>query len=109
MKYAISCTSDAIDSPLSDVFARCDYFAIWNSETDGLTFVANPFSVREEHVGKEVLNFLVDLEIQRIIATSFGTKVQNMVEGLNLQLIVFDRGDNKLTDALELLRRSMHP
>lgn len=109
MKYAISCNNDSPDSNLSEVFARCEYFAIWDSVSDRVTFLSNPFQKRDEHVGEEVVSFLANEGVQRIIAASFGTKVQNKLTDLHLQMIVFDQGGNKLDDVLKLLRHSVQP
>lgn len=98
-----------MEATLSTVFARSDYFALWNTETDTIRFESNPFKKLDEHVGDKVLGFLSDYEVSRVIAGSFGTLVQNKAQELNIQMIVFDRGDNKLTDILDLLRHSLNP
>jgi len=95
-----------MEATLSTVFARSEYFAVWDTETNDIRFESNPFKKLDEHVGDKVLGFLSDYKVSRVIAGSFGTLVQNRAQELNIQMIVFDQGDNKLTDILDLLRHS---
>jgi predicted Fe-Mo cluster-binding NifX family protein len=106
MKYAIACTNDDRSAGLSEHFARCGFYAIWDPSTGETRFAANPFPITTEHLGIKVLDFLAQQGVKRIIATSFGTMVQNKAQELNIQLIVFDHGGNTLAEVLDLLGNS---
>jgi predicted Fe-Mo cluster-binding NifX family protein len=95
MKIAIASTGNTADSVISMFFARCEYFAIFDTTNGSLKFIANNFRKKKEHVGIEVANFMVDMGIKRIISGEFGTSIRSVTDPNKIQLVVI--GDNQLT------------
>ena len=93
MKIAIASTGNTASSVISMFFARCEYFAIFDTSTASLKFIENNFRKNKEHVGIEVANFLAKLEVKRIISGEFGTSIRSVTDPNKIQLVVI--GDNQ--------------
>lgn len=95
MKIAVSVESDSITSPLSDYFGRCQYFALYDTETNQVEFINNEYRFFTEHAGTEAMKHLHQLGITRIVSANFGEKALAEADRFSIQLII--PGDKSLT------------
>ena len=87
MKIAIASTGNKKESTISMLFARCEYFAVFDTITTKLEFIENISRKKKEHVGIEVANSLVKLGVKKIISGEFGTSIRSVTDPNKIQLI----------------------
>jgi len=104
MKIAIASTGDTTGSAISMLFARCEYFALFDTSTGDLDIIENKYRKNKEHVGIEVANFLVRQGVKKIISGEFGTSIRTVTDPNNVQLIVISNHQSTVQEILDSLR-----
>lgn len=106
MKIAIASTGNKKESTISMLFARCEYFAVFDTLTTKLEFIENISRKKKEHVGIEVSNSLVKLGVKKIISGEFGTSIRNVTDPNKIQLIVIGNNQSTIQEILDSLKSS---
>ena len=104
MKIAITSNGNTFESQLSKVFARCEYFLIYDTDNRSHEFVENPYRTQNEHVGEDVARFLGEKGIKRIIASEFGSKAKKVTDEFNIQLVVVPDEAKTIASLLEMMK-----
>jgi predicted Fe-Mo cluster-binding NifX family protein len=106
MKIAIASAGNTTGSAISMFFARCEYFAIYDTATEKLDFVENIYRKNKEHVGIEVANHLVRQDVKKIISGEFGTSVRSVTDPNNIQLIVIGNNQSTVQEIIASLKEA---
>jgi predicted Fe-Mo cluster-binding NifX family protein len=104
MKIAITADGNVPEACISKRFARCSYFALFDTETQQLRFIENRFKVLEEHAGEEVASFLATEGVQRIISCEFGSKARKVTDGHTIQLVVYSDDNSTIGEIIAKLK-----
>jgi len=102
MKICIATSGLDLNSPVSQVFARCVYFLIVDSETGKLKTVANKAKETERGAGFAAAKTVANLGVKVIICGSIGPNAQMVLEQSGIKVISGFSGIAK--DALEKLK-----
>ncbi len=88
MIIAISSDKADINSEISNNFARCRCFCIYNTETFETIFLENPASLNKQNAGIEVVDFLQEHNIDSVLAYRFGSIVTAYLRKNDIQIII---------------------
>ncbi|MHC1780847.1 MAG: NifB/NifX family molybdenum-iron cluster-binding protein [Bacteroidales bacterium] len=104
MKYAITSMGESADSRVDVHFARCSYFALFDSDDSSLEFVKNPFKDMPEKAGQSAVKFLNERGVEIVISCEFGEKVKNHFNSMNMGMIILDSIDMKIDNIVKILK-----
>jgi len=103
MKVAISATSNNLQAKLDNHFGRCSFFAILDTETGHIEFIANTYKDNVSGVGKKVSQFLNNLKVKKVIGFQFGVKIKEQFDQSGIQLIAIQDTEKSIGDFVNLL------
>ena len=103
MKYAITSMGDTAGSRVDVHFARCSYFALFDSDDTSLEFVKNPFKDVPEKAGQSAVKFLKEMGADVVISCEFGEKVKNHFNSMNMGMVIPDSDRTRIKEITELL------
>jgi predicted Fe-Mo cluster-binding NifX family protein len=106
MKIAITSTGNSPDSKLDSRFGRCAYFVVYDSESHATEFIPNPNKDILEGAGPASAQVVASRGVQKVISGEFGAKVKSIFDSLQIQLIVYNEPEKKISDIIELLNRN---
>jgi len=72
MKIAISIKEKLADSEIDPRFGRCQYFAIYDTESDQIQLVDNPGAQASSGAGIETAGFIANQDIQAVVTGNVG-------------------------------------
>ena len=98
MIIAISSTGNDIQATLDQVFGRCSYFAVYDTETKNLQFFENPAKDAPGSAGPIAAQFLLDKKVTKIISGEFGPKVKPIFEQTKVEMLILK--DQKSIESL---------
>ncbi|MBC8200337.1 MAG: hypothetical protein H8E80_09915 [Desulfobacteraceae bacterium] len=75
MKIAVAADSKTAKASVSDMAARCPYYHIFDNKGELIEVIDNPYRDRSGGAGPLAANFLVQRDIDIIVAESFGSKM----------------------------------
>ncbi len=77
----IAITADVTDenAPISPVFGRCPYYAIYDTNTDKLEFIPNPGGMMARGAGVQAGQFLIEQGVQMLITAGVAGPNASMV------------------------------
>ncbi len=103
MRVAI--TADVADenSPVSPIFGRCAYYAIYDSTTDRLDFVPNPGGMMARGAGVQAGQFLAEQGVQMVITAGMVGPNAAMVLG-QAGIEVVNGFQGSVRDAVEMAK-----
>jgi len=84
MKLAIPTEGNTKDAHVSDTFARCEFYCIYDSEAFTFTFIPNPF-VEEELAGNKAAKYLMEQGVDYVIASDIGDKAQHTLQSFMIK------------------------
>lgn len=90
MKVAIAASANTRDARVDERFGRCPFFAFYNSDTDILEFVENPGKSASGGAGPAAVQFVAKHQVDRVVAGAFGMKINDLMNGLKIQMIIPD-------------------
>ncbi|MDD4609767.1 MAG: NifB/NifX family molybdenum-iron cluster-binding protein [Bacteroidaceae bacterium] len=90
MKIAIASTGKSTDSKLDARFGRCAYFAIYDTESEQVSFIENSAKLASGGAGPAAVTLLLKENVSKIVATTFGMKIKSMLVDLGITMIVQD-------------------
>jgi predicted Fe-Mo cluster-binding NifX family protein len=103
MKVAITSTGNSPDSNLDSRFGRCSYFVIYDTESRATEFIPNPNKENVEGAGPASAQLVASRGAKKVISGEFGAKVKSLFDSLQIQLIVLNEPDKKISEIIELL------
>jgi predicted Fe-Mo cluster-binding NifX family protein len=104
MKVAITSTGNSLDSTIDQRFGRCEYFVIFDKETNAIEFLPNPFKDAEEGAGPASVQLIAGRNASKIISGEFGIKIKSLLDSLKIQMIVIKEPDKKISEIIEMLK-----
>ncbi len=103
MRVAITADVNNESSPVSMVFGRCAYYAIYDTTTDRLDFVPNPGGMMARGAGVQAGQFLLEQGVQMVITGGMVGPNASMVLGqAGIQVINGFQGT--IRDAVEAVK-----
>ncbi len=106
MKIAITSTGNNTESTIDSRFGRCTYFAIYDTETQGLEFVPNQSKDNVEGAGPASAQLVASRGVQKVISGEFGAKVKDIFDSLKIQLIVVHDDKKQIGSIIEMLNNA---
>jgi predicted Fe-Mo cluster-binding NifX family protein len=80
MKIAISSTGKTIDNPIDTRFGRCEYFQIYDTESENVSILENKGHVATGGAGIASAQQIIDKEIDVIITGSLGPNAFELID-----------------------------
>jgi len=102
MIVAIPASDKNIDSLIDERFARCDYFCMYNTETQQIDFKENNLKVDSSGVGPQVVEFLANNSVNSVYAMEFGPKAKEMLDKLGIETQIVNN-KKAISEIIELL------
>jgi predicted Fe-Mo cluster-binding NifX family protein len=106
MKSAITSSGNSLDSTLDQRFGRCNYFVIYDSETQGIEFIPNPNKDAEDGAGLASVQLLASRNVQKIVSGEFGLKIKDLLDSLKIQLILLKEPGKTIQEIITLLNHN---
>jgi len=75
MKIAVAANSKTAEASVSNMAAKCPYYHIFNNKGELIEVIDNPYRDTSRGAGPLAANFLVQRDIDIIVAESFGSKM----------------------------------
>jgi len=102
MKIAIACQGPRPEDAVSEVFARCEHFHIFDSESGSSESHANRFKDQEHGAGPKVAQWLADQGVGLLVSGKVGPQAQRVLDAAGLKVAL--RRSGSARDAFEALR-----
>ena len=104
MKIAITSTGNNLESKLDQRFGRCSYFAIYDTENDGLEFIPNPNKDVSEGAGPASVQIVASRNVSKIVSGEFGMKIKSLLDSLQIQLIMLKNTEKSISEIIQMLK-----
>lgn len=88
MKIAIAASENNVKSSVDAHFGRCNWFCIFDTDSKTTIFFENSSRHQVEKAGREAAELLLEQGISVAIAGRFGSKVVEVFQTKNVQMIV---------------------
>ncbi|MDD4636301.1 MAG: NifB/NifX family molybdenum-iron cluster-binding protein [Bacteroidales bacterium] len=105
MKIAITSTGNSLDSMLDKRFGRCSYFAILDTETKDVEFIANPNKEIDEGAGPASVQLIASAQAETIVSAEFGYKIKSLLNELKIQMIIAKDPELSVRDIVKQLNQ----
>ncbi|HZL11391.1 MAG TPA: NifB/NifX family molybdenum-iron cluster-binding protein [Prolixibacteraceae bacterium] len=103
MKIAITSTGNSPESKLDSRFGRCSYFVIYDSINHSTEFIPNPNKENIEGAGPASVQVIASRGAEKVVSGEFGAKVKSLFDSLQIQLVVLNNPEKKISEIIELL------
>lgn len=103
MKVAITSTGNSPESTLDSRFGRCSYFVVFDTETHATEFIPNPNKESIEGAGPASVQLVASRGVKKVVSGEFGAKVKSIFDSLQIQLVVLNEPEKKISEIIELL------
>jgi predicted Fe-Mo cluster-binding NifX family protein len=103
MKVAIASQRGALSDPVAEVFGRCRFFVLADTESDVFERVANPGCDAPGGAGVDAAQCLIDRGVQVVVAPRFGPKADAVLRAAGIREL--RRGSCTGREVLDELRR----
>jgi predicted Fe-Mo cluster-binding NifX family protein len=103
MKIAITSTGNSPDAKLDSRFGRCSYFVIYDNETHSTEFIPNPNKEKIEGAGPASVQLVASKGVKKVVSGEFGAKVKAIFDSLQIQLVILNNNEKKISDIIDLL------
>ena len=94
MKIAFAVYENHVKSSINEQFGRTDWFCIYDTVEGTTKYVENTKRNFTENAGIESAKFLFDFEISMIVAGRFGSKVVDLFQKNEIQMIIPENEQN---------------
>ncbi|RXF70637.1 NifB/NifX family molybdenum-iron cluster-binding protein [Arcticibacter tournemirensis] len=101
MIIAIALHNNTLNSPVHLQFGRCPFFAIYNGESDKVTYLENTEKDSLKDTGIAVASMLLSKAVSAVVAGRFGVKAADYLREKQVQMIIPHRKDTTLADILK--------
>jgi len=88
MTIAIATNENSLKALVDPHFGKCNWFCLYDTETNQSSFIVNPASQNHENVGCDAAGILLDKNICMAIAGRFGSKVVDLFRKNNIQMVI---------------------
>lgn len=88
MLIAIAANENNLNAIVDPHFGRCNWYCIYDSETQKKSFIENPVRNHQEQTGCDAAKFLLAKNVNMAIAGRFGSKVVSEFRRNNIQMII---------------------
>jgi len=106
MKIAITSTGNSLDASLDSRFGRCSYFVIYDTESQSTEFIPNPNKEALEGAGPASVQLIASRGVKKVVSGEFGAKVKNLFDSMQIQLIVLNDTEKKISEVIEILNQN---
>jgi len=103
MKVAITSTGNSPESKLDSRFGRCSYFVVYDTESQSTEFIPNPNKENVEGAGPAAVQLVASRAVKKVISGEFGAKVKSIFDSLQIQLVVLNDTEKKISEVIDLL------
>ncbi len=104
MRVAITADLADENSPVSMIFGRCAYYAIYDTSTDKLEFIPNPGGMMPRGAGVQAGQFLIEQGVQMVVTAGVvGPNASMVLAQAGIQVINSFRGT--VRDAIETIKK----
>ena len=103
MKIAITSTGNSPESNLDSRFGRCSYFVVYDTESQATEFIPNPNKENVEGAGPASVNLVASRGVSKVVSGEFGAKVKSIFDSLQIQLVVLNEPEKKISEIIDLL------
>jgi predicted Fe-Mo cluster-binding NifX family protein len=103
MKIAITSTGNNPEAKLDSRFGRCSYFAVFDTESLSTEFIPNPNKENVEGAGPASVQLVASRGVKKVVSGEFGAKVKSIFDSLQIQLVIFNDTEKKISEIIELL------
>ncbi len=103
MKIAITSTGNNPEAKLDSRFGRCSYFAVFDTESLSTEFIPNPNKENVEGAGPASVQLVASKGVKKVVSGEFGAKVKSIFDSLQIQLVVLNDTEKKISDIIKLL------
>ncbi len=103
MKVAITSTGNSPESTLDSRFGRCSYFVVYDTESQATEFIPNPNKENVEGAGPASVNLVASRKVSKVVSGEFGAKVKSIFDSLQIQLVVLNDPEKKISEIIDLL------
>jgi predicted Fe-Mo cluster-binding NifX family protein len=103
MKVAITSTGNSPDSKLDSRFGRCAYFVIYDTENHATEYIPNPNKENIEGAGPASVQLIASKGAVKVVSGEFGAKVKSLFDSLQIQLVVLNDPEKKISAIIDLL------
>lgn len=86
MTIALAVETDSLDSELSDVFGRCKYLLIYNSEDQSKKMIPNPHATAFDGAGIQTSQLLIENDSDVLIVTNIGDQALIFLESVEIKV-----------------------
>jgi len=108
MRVAITADVPRDDTPISMVFGRCPYYAIYDSSTDKIEFVPNPGGMSARGAGVQAGQYLIEQGVSVLItAGAVGPNASMVLGQAGIQVINGFQGT--IRDAVNSIKSNKIP
>jgi len=109
MRVAITADVPDENSPISPIFGRCAYYAIYDTTNDKIEFVPNASAMYARGAGVQAAQQIANLGVQMVITSGIaGPNASMVLEQAGIQIINSFQGT--IRDAIEALKAGrIHP
>lgn len=87
MKVAISATGDNLQAQVDQAFGRCNYFIIYDSDTDTHQAIPNPGSDMSGSAGPTAAQTVIEQGATQVFTGRVGTKARPVLEGAGITIV----------------------
>ncbi len=103
MRVAITADAPDENSPISPIFGRCAYYAIYDTATDKLEFVPNASAMYARGAGVQAAQQIANLGVQTVITSGIaGPNASMVLAQAGIQVINSFQGT--IRDAIEAVK-----
>ena len=103
MKKAITSTGNSPDAILDSRFGRCSYFVVFDTESRSTEFIPNPNIDAVEGAGPASVQLVASRGVKKVVSGEFGAKVKSLFDSLQIQLVILNDPEKKISEIIELL------
>ncbi len=104
MKVVITADTPSENSPVSPIFGRCAYYAVYDTETDKLEFVPNPAAMYPRGAGVQAAQYVASLGARMVITAGIAGPNSSMVLA-QAGIAVISNFAGTIRDAVEEIKR----
>lgn len=103
MKVVITSSGNSQDAKLDSHFGRCSFFVFYDTETQGIEFLPNPFKESEEGSGEAAVELIASRGAAKIVSGEIGIRIKPLLDSLKIQMIIFRNKEKSIQDIIDLL------
>jgi len=103
MKVAITSTGNNLEAKIDSRFGRCAYFVIYDTETHSTEYIPNPNKENVEGAGPASVQVIASKGAAKVVSGEFGAKVKVLFDSLQIQLVVVNDHEKKISEIIEML------